>query len=102
MLQMPIIERGANLSLGQRQLICLARCLLIKTPVVIMDEATSAVDPASEALLTKALASLLANRTRIVVAHRLSTVAQCDRIVWLERGKVRKIGPAAEIIKEFG
>jgi ABC-type multidrug transport system fused ATPase/permease subunit len=101
-LQMPIIERGANLSLGQRQLICLARCLLIKTPVVIMDEATSAVDPASEALLTKALASLLANRTRIVVAHRLSTVAQCDRIVWLERGKVRKIGPAAEIIKEFG
>lgn len=100
-LQMHIIERGANLSLGQRQLICLARCILIKTPIVIMDEATSAVDPASEAILTESLASLFAKRTRIIVAHRLSTVAQCDRIVWLERGKIRKVGSAEEVIREF-
>jgi ABC-type multidrug transport system fused ATPase/permease subunit len=100
-LQMPIIERGANLSLGQRQLICLARCLLTKTPIVVMDEATSAVDPVSEAHLTQALEQHLANRTRIVIAHRLSTIAHCDRIVWLEHGRVRKIGTPAEIIPEF-
>lgn len=96
-----IEERGKNLSLGERQLICMARCLLQSTPIVILDEATSAVDPQSEELLVAASHEVLKGKTRIMIAHRLSTIAQCDQILWLENGRVRKIGPASEILTEF-
>jgi ABC-type multidrug transport system fused ATPase/permease subunit len=100
-LDLPVEERGANFSLGQRQLVCLARCLLSQAPVVLMDEATSAVDPVSEQALLHATESLLSGRTRIVVAHRLSTVRHCDRVVWMEKGRIRKIGTPNEVLSAF-
>jgi ABC-type multidrug transport system fused ATPase/permease subunit len=100
-LDLRIEERGTNLSMGQRQLICLARCLLQNAPVVIMDEATSAVDPVSERLLIETTERHLANKTRIIVAHRLATVASCNRIIWLEHGRIRMQGEAGRILEAF-
>jgi ABC-type multidrug transport system fused ATPase/permease subunit len=100
-LDLHIEERGANLSMGQRQLICLARCLLQNAPVVIMDEATSAVDPVSERLLIETTERHLANKTRIIVAHRLTTVASCNRIIWLEHGRIRMQGEARRVLEAF-
>lgn len=100
-LSRPVEERGKNLSLGERQLLCMSRCLLQDASLVIMDEATSAVDPQSEELLVRATDELLRGRTRIIIAHRLSTLEQCDRILWLENGGIRRLGPAAEVLREF-
>ncbi len=100
-LKMSIEERGVNMSVGQRQLVCLARCLLSRSPVVLMDEATSAVDPVSEAALVTATEKLLKGRTRIVVAHRLATVVNCDRVVWMEHGKIRLIGSPSDVLVQF-
>ncbi|MEN9824601.1 MAG: hypothetical protein RI953_346 [Pseudomonadota bacterium] len=94
-------ERGANFSAGQRQLICLARAIVQETPVIVMDEATSAIDPASEQKLEWALSQLLCHRTRILVAHRLSTLAHCDFVLWMENGKVRSFGPRENVLPEF-
>jgi ABC-type multidrug transport system fused ATPase/permease subunit len=100
-LDIRIEERGKNLSQGERQLLCLARCLLQEAPIVIMDEATSSVDPLSEEIMVKATEELFRNKTQIIIAHRLSTLSQCDRILWLDRGEIKKIGPAQEILKDF-
>lgn len=96
-----IEEKGKNLSQGEKQLICMARCLIHDTPVVIFDEATANVDPQSEELMVKASEQILKDRTSIVIAHRLSTLEKCDRILWLEDGRIKKIGPASEILKEL-
>lgn len=100
-LDLKIEERGKNLSLGERQLLCMARCLLQNAPVVIMDEATSAIDPQSEEILVRATEEFFKGRTQILIAHRLSTLSKCDRILWLDDGAVRMIGPTAEVLKEF-
>jgi ABC-type multidrug transport system fused ATPase/permease subunit len=100
-LQRRIEERGKNLSLGERQLLCLARCLLQDAPIVIMDEATSSVDPLSEEIMVRATEELFHGKTQIIIAHRLSTLAQCDRILWLDRGEIKMLGQAQEILKEF-
>ena len=94
-------ERGLNFSLGERQLICLARCLLQDRPFFLMDEATSHIDPVSERHLDFALRESLSRKTRILIAHRLSTVEQCDRILWMENGRVRALGPTREVLKEY-
>ncbi|MBL7543542.1 MAG: ATP-binding cassette domain-containing protein [Bdellovibrionaceae bacterium] len=96
-----IEERGKNLSVGEKQLLCLARTLLQKSPFVILDEATSSVDPQSEELMVRATEEFFSDRTVLIIAHRLSTLEKCDRIVWLEKGEIRKIGPAEEVIREF-
>lgn len=96
-----IEERGKNLSLGERQLLCLARCLMQDAPIVVMDEATSSVDPLSEEIMVKATEELFKGKTQIIIAHRLSTLGQCDRILWLDRGEIKMLGPAQEILKEF-
>ncbi len=101
MLNSRIEERGKNLSVGEKQLLCLARTLLQKAPIVILDEATSSVDPHSEELMVRATEEFFSDRTVIIIAHRLSTLEKCDRIVWLDKGEIRKIGPALEIIEEF-
>jgi ABC-type multidrug transport system fused ATPase/permease subunit len=100
-LDQAVFERGANFSAGQRQLICLARAIVQDAPVIVMDEATSAVDPASEEKLEWALSRLLADRTRLLIAHRLSTLAQCDYILWLDSGRVRAFGPRASVLPVF-
>ncbi len=100
-LDMRIEERGKNLSLGERQLLCMARCLLQQSPIVIMDEATSSVDPQSEEILVRATEEFFSDRTQIIIAHRLSTLAKCDRILWLQNGEVVALGPTSEVLPRF-
>lgn len=100
-LEMKIEERGKNLSLGERQLLCMARCLLQEAPVVIMDEATSSVDPQSEEILIRATEEFFSDRTQIIIAHRLSTLQKCDRILWLQNGEIMALGPTREILPRF-
>ena len=95
-------ERGVKLSGGQRQRVAIARAMLADCPILVLDEATSALDSESERLVQDALAKLMAGRTAIVVAHRLSTVASLDRIVVLDHGKIVEDGPHAELIEAGG
>jgi ATP-binding cassette, subfamily B, multidrug efflux pump len=97
-----IRERGANLSQGQRQLLAIARALIYNPRVLALDEATSSVDPASEALIREALARLLEGRTSVIIAHRLSTIQRADRIMVLHRGRVRESGRHAELLARGG
>ena len=95
-------ERGVKLSGGQRQRVAIARALLADCPILVLDEATSALDSESERLVQEALERLMAGRTCIVVAHRLSTVASLDRIVVLSDGKVAEDGPHADLVAKGG
>ncbi len=95
-------ERGVKLSGGQRQRIAIARAMLTDAPILVLDEATSALDSESEALVQDALGKLMAGRTTIVVAHRLSTVSHLDRIVVLEGGKVIEDGSHDELVAKDG
>ncbi|MBE6466758.1 ABC transporter ATP-binding protein [Denitrobacterium detoxificans] len=95
-------ERGVKLSGGQRQRIAIARAILADCPILVLDEATSALDSESEAAVQDALETLMAGRTAIVVAHRLSTVASLDRIVVLESGRIVEDGPHDQLIAANG
>ena len=95
-------ERGARLSIGQRQLVAFARALLADPRILILDEATSSVDIPTEARIEEALETLLRHRTAFVVAHRLSTIRRADMIVVLEHGEVIEAGTHAELIERRG
>jgi len=95
-------ERGAGLSLGQRQLICFARALVADPRLVILDEATSSIDAATEARLQKALVALLRGRTSFVVAHRLSTIRHADLVLVLDQGRVVERGTHASLLAASG
>lgn len=95
-------ERGQALSGGERQRISIARALLIDPKILILDEATSSVDTATENEIQKALDNLVRGRTTISIAHRLSTLHQADRLVVLDRGKIIEVGPHAELLARNG
>ncbi|MBC8498793.1 ABC transporter ATP-binding protein [Candidatus Bathyarchaeota archaeon] len=94
-----ILERGTNLSFGQRQLVCLGRAILADPRILVFDEATSSVDPYTEALIQNALKEEMVNRTVLLVTHRVSTVRDADRIIILNEGRIEDVGSHDELIE---
>jgi ATP-binding cassette subfamily B protein len=95
-------ERGSRLSAGERQLVALARAALVDPAVLVLDEATSNLDPGTEAEVERALERLMSGRTVIVVAHRLSTVQRADHIAVIDAAQVAEYGTHAELIAKNG
>ena len=101
-LDSPIEERGANLSVGERQLLAFARAVVHDPAVLVLDEATSSIDTATEQLIQEALLDMRQGRTTIVVAHRLSTIRSADEILVLQKGRVHERGTHAELLERDG
>ncbi|KAF5562781.1 ATP-dependent bile acid permease [Fusarium phyllophilum] len=101
-LSSPISESGGNLSQGQRQLLCLARAIVARPKIMVLDEATSAVDMATDALIQRSIREEFTDSTLIVIAHRLSTIADFDRILVLSDGQVAEFGTPKELWQQEG
>jgi ABC-type multidrug transport system fused ATPase/permease subunit len=99
---MPLAERGVNLSVGQRQLLSFARAIVGNPRILILDEATANIDTHTEILIQNALKRILEGRTSIVIAHRLSTIRNADTIVVLDHGRVVEMGKHAELLERKG
>ncbi len=98
----PVKERGATLSVGQKQLLSFARALAVDPKILILDEATSSVDTETELLIQQAIQRMLKGRTSIVIAHRLSTIQRADKIIVMHKGKIREIGKHHELLAQQG
>ncbi len=94
-----VMERGATLSMGQRQLISFVRALVFDPDILILDEATSSIDPETESVIQHAIETLIEKRTSIIIAHRLSTIRHADNIMVLEKGQIKELGPHEELLK---
>jgi ATP-binding cassette subfamily B protein len=97
-----VMERGITLSVGQRQLLSFIRCLLYNPSILILDEATSSVDSESEQLIQEAIDKLIAGRTSIIIAHRLTTIRKASNILVLDRGEVKEVGTHEELLELKG
>ena len=95
-------ERGAGVSVGQKQLVSFARALAFEPSILILDEATSSIDTETEQLIQNAVNRIMEDRTSLVVAHRLSTIQRCDRILVFHHGQLRESGNHNELIQEKG
>lgn len=98
----PLIERGQNLSHGQRQLLAFARVLAADPEILVLDEATASIDTETELVIQEALRTITAGRTSILIAHRLQTIREADRILVLQEGRVREWGTHQELIEKGG
>jgi len=95
-------ERGVRISAGQRQLVSFARALLKDPPILVLDEATSSIDPYTELKIKRAQSILLKGRTSLVIAHRLSTVVNADKIIVLDNGRIVERGNHNDLIEKGG
>ena len=100
--QTEIKERGGNLSQGEKQLVAFARTLLSDPSILILDEATSSIDTQTEKLLQEGIQEMLRNRTSIIVAHRLSTIKNCDRILYISNKGISEMGSHDELMAKRG
>ena len=101
-LDAPVDERGLNFSVGERQLLSFARAMYREAPIVVLDEATASIDSDTEAQVQHAFNALVAGRTALVVAHRLSTIESCDCIVVFDGGRIVETGTHAELVRSGG
>ncbi len=101
-LQTEVRERGSRFSAGERQLVALSRVALVDPAVLILDEATSSLDPGTERLVERALEQLMSNRTVIIIAHRMSTAERADRVVVIDHGRIAEVGPHRELVTAGG
>ena len=95
-------ERGSRLSAGEKQLVSLARAALADPSVLILDEATSSVDPGTEAIVESAMENLMESRTVIAIAHRLSTSERCDRVAVVDHGRLVELGTHDDLVASGG
>jgi ATP-binding cassette subfamily B protein len=98
----PVVERGATLSVGQKQLLSFARALAFNRPILVLDEATSSVDTETELLIRDALKVIMRGRTTLAIAHRLSTIQGMDRILVMHKGQLRESGTHQALLAARG
>lgn len=98
----PVMERGATLSVGQRQLISFVRAMVYQPHIIVLDEATSSVDSETEELIQQAIEKLMQGRTSLVIAHRLSTIQKADKIIVLDKGEIKETGTHEELLRIEG
>lgn len=101
-LEQPVAHKGENFSLGQQQLICLCRALLNKSSLLLLDEATAALDTDTDAAVQQVLRTAFADRTVITIAHRLDTIIDSDRILVMDAGRVAEFAPPSELLRTEG
>jgi ATP-binding cassette subfamily B protein len=97
-----VMERGATLSVGQRQLISFVRALVHNPKIIVLDEATSSVDTESELLIQSAISTLMKGRTSVVIAHRLSTIRHADQILVMDKGEIKERGTHENLLELNG